>query len=116
MVSEDTLDLRVERRARQAFLEEEVFKTRERTGILIFVALFERRVLVLGDEGINRVVDQNEWNCVVAKLVAAIAAGRLAGALVEAIQECGRLLEVHGVEIRADDEDELKDGVRLEKR
>ncbi len=116
MVSADTIDTRVERRARQAFLEEEVFNTRERTGILIFLALFERRVVVLGDSGINRAVDQAEWDHVVAGLVKGIRTGRPGPALVEAIVECGRLLEKHGVEIRPDDIDELADGLRMEDR
>jgi len=116
MVADDTIDLRVARRARQAFLEEEVFATEERTGILIFMALFEHRVVVLGDAGINGAVDQSEWEDVVAHLVTGIRAGRPAQALVEAISECGRLLEIHGVEIRPDDVDELADGLRMEER
>ncbi len=116
MVDRDTLDLRVERRAKQAFLDEEVFATRERTGILIFLALFERRVVVLGDEGINRAVDRNEWQEMVDRLVAGIRSGAPGPALVTAIGDCGRLLEEHGVEIRPDDVDELADGLRMEER
>jgi putative membrane protein len=116
MVPADNLETRVMRRARQAFLEEEVFATRERTGILIFLALFERRVVVLGDSGINRVVDMGEWDQIVAHLIEGIRRGRPGPALVEAIADCGRLLETHGVEIRPDDVDELADGLRLEDR
>ncbi|MEK9137917.1 MAG: hypothetical protein AAB393_12400, partial [Bacteroidota bacterium] len=47
------IDLRVNQRAAQAFIAEEVFATRDRTGILIFLSLLEHRVLVLGDSGIN---------------------------------------------------------------
>lgn len=116
MVDRDTLDLRVERRAKQAFLDEEVFATRERTGILIFLALFERRVVVLGDEAINRAVDQAEWQEIVDHLVEGIRSGAPGPALVAAIGDCGRLLEEHGVEIRPDDIDELADGLRMEER
>ncbi|MCD4749444.1 MAG: hypothetical protein K8R59_08715 [Thermoanaerobaculales bacterium] len=116
MISADSLEDNVRDRARQAFLEEEVFATRERTGILIFLALFEKRVVVLGDEGINRAVTQEAWDEVVAHLVDGIREGRPGPALVEAIGECGRLLENHGVEIRPDDTDELADGLRMEER
>ncbi|RLE31839.1 MAG: hypothetical protein DRJ61_10775 [Acidobacteria bacterium] len=116
MVSPRTLDLRVGRRARQAFLEEEVFATRERTGILIFLALFERRVIVIGDEAINQAVDQHEWQNIVDHLIKGIRIGQPGPALVEAIRECGLLLEKHGVEIRPDDIDELDDGLRMEDR
>ena len=42
----------VHRRAMKAFVEEEVFATRERTGVLIFISLWEHRIEVLGDAGI----------------------------------------------------------------
>ncbi len=107
---------RVGRRASVAFLEEEVFKTRERTGILIFVSLFERRVVVLGDEGIHRRVKPGEWEGIVADIVAGIRARRPADALIEAIGRCGALLERRGVELRPDDKDELADGLRTRER
>lgn len=116
MVSPQTLDLRVGRRARQAFLDEEVFATRERTGILIFLALFEKRVVVIGDEAINRAVEPHEWQNIVDHLVKGIHSGQPGPALVEAIYECGLLLGKHGVEIRPDDVDELDDGLRMEDR
>jgi putative membrane protein len=110
------LDLRARRRAEIAFLEEEVFSTRDRTGILIFVALFEHRVVVLGDSGINRVVPDGAWSQVVADVVAGIRAGRPADALEAAIIECGRLLEEHRLEIRPDDTDELTNELRIRDR
>lgn len=115
-VPDEILDLRARRRAAVAFLEEEVFLTRDRTGILIFVALFEHRVVVLGDEGINRAVPEGAWEMVVADVVAGIKAGRPAAALLAAIADCGRLLEQHRVEIRPDDRDELHNALRLRER
>ena len=116
LISSDILHLRVQRRARQAFLDEEVFATSERTGILIFLGLFERRVIVLGDEGINRAVQPGAWQSIVDQLVEGIRSGKPGPALVEAIEACGRLLEDHGLEIRSDDIDELDDGLRMEDR
>jgi len=106
------IDRNVRRRAEQAFLAEEVFRTRDRTGILLFLSLFERRVVVLADTGISAVVPQAEWDAVVAGLVSGIRAGRAPAALVEGIAACGAVLERHGVEIRPDDRDELSDGLR----
>ena len=108
----ETLDRRTRRRAAVAFLDEEVFRTRDRSGILIFLSLFERRVVVLGDEGINSRVDQSEWEGVVRNVVEGIRTGRPSEALVEAIGQCGELLEQRGVEIRPDDTDELSDELR----
>ncbi len=103
----------VHRRAAQAFLDEEVFNTRDRTGILLFVSLFERRIEVLGDAGINAKVETAEWVEVVDRVRAGIRQKDLAGGLVAAIEMCGGLLERRGVQIRDDDTDELSDRVRL---
>lgn len=113
LVSDATLDLRARRRAAVAFLDEEVFATRDRTGILIFVALFEHRVVVMGDAGINRAVPDGAWQRVVADLVEGIRAGMPARALITAIGECGRLLEEHRVTIAPEDTDELENALRL---
>lgn len=116
LIGEATLDRRTRRRAAVAFLEEEVFKTRDRTGVLLFVSLFEHRVVVMGDEGINRAVGDDEWQRIVTRIVAGVRAGRPADALVEAIRQCGQLLEKHQLAIRPDDTDELSDELRKHDR
>lgn len=116
LVRNDLLTHRVGMRAESAFLEEEVFATRERTGILLFVALFERRVVVLGDSGINALVEQSEWTEVIEHMVATLHEGRPAEALLRGVDDCGKLLERHGVEIRHDDSDELDNRPRLRDR
>lgn len=112
MAGDEVLDLRARRRAEVAFLEEEVFRTRDRTGILLFLSLFEHRVVVLGDTGINQKVKQEEWDGIAAKLAAGIRAGRSGAALLEAIGECGHLLERRGVALQPGDVNELSDELR----
>jgi putative membrane protein len=107
------LDHHVHQRAAAAFLEREVFKTRDRTGILIFLSLFECRVVVLADAGINAKVGQHEWDGIVAELAAGIRAGTPGKALADAIGRCGELLARHGMAPRADDTDELPDELQL---
>jgi putative membrane protein len=116
LVPAPSLDRLARLRAEAAFLEEEVFRTRDRTGILIFLAVAERRAVVLADEGINRAVPDGVWDSVVADLVAAIRAGRAARGLEEAITRCGEILAEHRVEPRPDDVDELDDRPRLRER
>ena len=113
LVAGADLEEAVGRRAGLAFLEQEVFKTAERTGILIFLSLFERRVVVLGDAGINRAVAKEDWEGIVAEIVAGIRAGTPGAALSRAIGRCGELLERHRVVRRADDRDELPDYLRI---
>ena len=94
-------------------MDEEVFDTRERTGILIFVSLFERRVEVVGDSGINARVDPDDWVHVVEDILVGVRKGQMAEGFVKAINRCGALLEEKGVEIREDDSNELSDSVRF---
>lgn len=113
LIDNTILDRRVGMRAEAAFLEEEVFKTRDRTGILLFVALFEHRAVVLGDEGINRRVEPEEWQKIIDPLVAGLRSGNPTAALVHAVEQCGGLLERRQVVLREDDIDELPDAPRV---
>lgn len=113
LVPAELLERRVGLRAASAFVEEEVFATRDRTGILLFVALFEHRVLVLADAGIHAEVAPEEWQGIAADTAAGIKAGRPGRALADAVTRCGELL-ARRVERRRDDVDELSDEVRRE--
>ncbi len=112
----DRLNRTVHHRAMRAFVEEEVFDTRDRTGILLFVSLLEHRIEVLGDTGINQKVEPDDWVQVVERIRAGIKNENLTEGLVEAIGMCGNLLERSGVEIRPDDTNELTNRVRTPDR
>jgi len=105
---------RVAQRAAQAFLSEEVFRTRERVGILIFISILEHRVVVVGDTGINAKVEQLEWNGIVATITAGIRARRPADGLIAAIATCGDILRERGFAIQPGDINELPDSLRME--
>ena len=106
------MDKRVSQRAAEAFVAEEVFNTRDRTGILIFLSLFEHKVLVVGDSGINAKVEQSAWEGIVQHILKGMRSGKHVEGLIEAIHACGLLLERHGVAIRPDDRDEISDTLR----
>ncbi len=107
------LALRVHHRAVSAFIEEEVFLTEERTGILLFVSLFEHRVEVLGDEGINRKVSSDDWIHVIEAVTKGIKTKTLAAGMVQGIALCGELLERKGVELESPVKNELPDILRI---
>lgn len=77
------------------FLAHNVHATEKRTGILIFVSLAERYATVIADAGIDGKVPQDEWDAIVARIVAAAAAGRLTEGLADAIDKAGGLLAQH---------------------
>lgn len=110
------MERRVAQRAAEAFLAEEVFNTRDRTGILMFLSLMEHKVIVLGDSGINAKVQKAEWEEIVQMIVNGMRAGKPTDGLIEAIRQCGVLLHKQGVGIRADDSDELGNKLRTGNR
>lgn len=114
IISSDRQQERVHQRAMIAFLNEKVFATEERVGVLIFVSRLERSVLVLGDEGINARVKQENWQSVVSDVVTGIKSGDVATGLVNAIGQCKGLLLQNGFVRKSTDYNELDDSLRLE--
>ena len=111
LVPADVLTERVRQRAVQAFVDEAVFRTRDRTGILILISLFERRVVVLADRGLDGRVAASEWEDVAAGIAAGIRQGRAGPALAEGIRRC--LALARRLPPRPDDRDELPGQLRL---
>ncbi len=107
-----TVNRRVYLKALEAFLSEEVFRTRDRTGILIFISQLERKVIVLGDSGISQKVKQEEWTDVVRDITEGIHSNAFTDGLVRAVERCGLLLNRSGFEIRPDDTNELRNQIR----
>lgn len=90
------------------FLAHNVHRTAERTGVLLFVSLRERYATVIADGGIDSHVAQETWNGIVAELIDAARADRLADGFVAAIGTVGALLATH-VPQRSGDVNELPD-------
>jgi len=107
------LDMATRQRAETAFLEEEVFNTRHRTGIMIFVSFFEHEVIVMADRGISKVVDQKQWDDIVNGIVKEIRAKRIVEGLEAGIRRCGEILLEKGFRKTDDDVNELRDDLRL---
>lgn len=99
--------------AEAAFLEEEVFNTRHRTGIMIFISFFEHKVIVMADRGISKVVEQREWDALVASLVGFIRQGKPVDGIEAGIRRCGEILLEKGFHKTADDINELRDDLRI---
>jgi putative membrane protein len=101
---------RVHRAAMQQFLARGLQRTRDRTGVLIFVSLAERHVEVVADEGIYTKVAPTTWDEAVAVLVDAARRGRIVEGFVTAVGLCGAVLAEH-FPPRQDDFNELPDRV-----
>jgi len=114
MIADSTIQHRVLTKARDMFLQEEVFNTIDRTGVLIYVSEMEHQVQVLGDAGINKKIEQGDWNEVLDMVVQGIKTNHTAQGIADAVLKCKSLLLEHGFIVREDDTNELSDDIRIE--
>ena len=100
------------RAAMEQFLTRGIARTRERTGILIFVSMAERYARIIADEGIASRVPQEEWQGALDTLKAHMREGRIADGFVTAIDRCGAVLAAHFPVVEGD-RSELPDRIYL---
>jgi putative membrane protein len=113
LAHERVLAEEVSQAAQRSFLKNGLRNTRDRTGVLLFVSLRERRVQILADSGIHEKVGDAFWSAEVARVVSGIRAGRPAEGMIEAIRSIGDKLADHFPR-KEDDSNELPDQLRTE--
>ncbi len=114
LMSQSHMDKVTRQRAENAFLEEEVFNTRHRTGIMLFISFFEHEVIVMADRGISKVVEQKEWDKMVRAITENVRLGKVTEGIEAAILRCGEILLEKGFLKTVDDVNELRDDLRIE--
>ncbi|MBN2356759.1 TPM domain-containing protein [candidate division KSB1 bacterium] len=112
-ISGAMMEQNIYERAEKYFLDQELYKTRQRTGILILVALYEKRVVIKADKGIAEVVEQNVWDELVDSFIAYGKQGDIKAGLIKIIRDCAVLLQEKGFVKTEDDINELSDDVRI---
>ena len=81
--------------ATEQFFTRAVSRTRDRSGILIFVSLAEHYARIIADDGIDARVPQSHWQGAVDALIAHAREGRVADGFIAAIEMCGAVLAEH---------------------
>ena len=105
-ISSREIDEEVEEAAVTRFFRHGLHRTRDATGVLIFISVFEHKVWVLADHGINAKLDQNTWDGIVLTITRGIKDGQPCDAICDAVRQVGEMLESH-FPIQPDDTDEL---------
>ena len=105
-ITEREINEEVEEAAITAFFKRGLSNTKEKTGVLIFISIFERKVWILADSGINEKVGHSRWKEVVEIIIEGIKKKRQGDSIVKAITIVGNILTEH-FPIRPDDIDEL---------
>jgi uncharacterized membrane protein len=82
-------------RATQVFSNLRVWDTEENSGVLIYVQLADREVHILADRGINRCVEQSEWDRIAHLMQTEFSQGNFKEGSIKGIEEITRLLVTH---------------------
>lgn len=102
---------KVREKAQLSFMNYEVGKTRDRTGILIFISKLERRVEILADVGISAVYPHDSWQKQVDRIIAGIKNKQFSEELEKVILDLGQVL-AKNFPIKDDNTNELPNKVR----
>jgi len=106
-ISHKEIDAEVEEAAVTHFFNHGLYRTRDKTGVLVLISVFERRVRVLADEGINAKVPEDQWDNIVKMITDGIKQKHAADAICAAVENIGDLLKTH-FPVKPDDIDELE--------
>lgn len=109
----DQLNRRVQAQAEQAFYAKGLHKTRDASGVLFFLSLFERKVWVLADQGIYQKITPAELQTYATQVVAGIKGGQQTESLCAEIIRFGQVL-AHHFPVRPDDTNELSNEIIVE--
>lgn len=86
---------RTERHARRLFLQLGMHRTALRNGALIVLFVRRRRFTLLGDDGLNAVVEPGYWEYLASGLSSRLHEGDKAGALISAIRALATTMAAH---------------------
>jgi uncharacterized membrane protein len=80
------------KKAGKTFMKLNMHQTKERNGVLIYIAAFSKKIAVTGDEGIHQKLGDQFWQTMVNDLIQQFKEKRKAQALADCIIKCGEQL------------------------
>ena len=82
-------------RAVQFFHKLDMHKTKRRNGVLIYLAMLDKQVAIIGDSGINAVVPPTFWDSTKEAMVAEFKKGAMLDGVLKGIEEAGQQLKTY---------------------
>ncbi len=98
-------------RAAEIFWFLKMEKTAARNGVLIYVAVKDRQLAILGDQGIHQKVGDAFWNAEVSKMLGQFGRESYAEAIAKVVSDIGEVLRDHFPYDGATDRNELPDDI-----
>ena len=103
----------VEERSLVVFNRLKLNETQLRNGMLIYLAIKDHKFAILGDEGINKMVEDGFWDDVKELMLSHFKEGRFAEGLEQGIMRCGEKLKTY-FPYQSDDVNEIPDDISYE--
>ncbi|HEX7584908.1 MAG TPA: TPM domain-containing protein [Prolixibacteraceae bacterium] len=101
-------------RAAYVFEKLDMHKTAQRNGVLLYLAVYDRKFAILGDGGINQLVPDNFWDVIKETMLGYFKDGKFADGLSKGILMAGEQLKAN-FPYQSDDVNELSDEISFEK-
>ena len=98
------------KRAQEVFAKLGMAETKLQNGVLIYLAIEERKFAIIGDRGIDQVVPENFWDQTKAKMQELFRAGKFAAGVCLGIKLAGEHLAEH-FPCQTDDVNELSNEI-----
>ena len=107
-VPKDVMEEEVRETAAAAFFTQGLNNTKNASGVLLYISVFERRVWILADSGINSKLPEGTWDGIVADLTKGLKQKKNGEVIVTAINRIGELL-ISNFPANGDSTNELPD-------
>jgi uncharacterized membrane protein len=104
--SEDVLD-----RAAKYFYQLDMHKTKLRNGVLVYVAVVDRKFAIIGDAGINKAVSADFWDCTKEEMLKHFKTGDIVEGIVTGVKIAGTQLGKYFPHDLGTDTNEISDDV-----
>lgn len=87
-------------------------KTRDQTGVLVYILLSEKQLQIIADKGINEKVENETWQKIADKIAERFKEGKYLDGVIEGLDEIEKILVQH-FPIKPDDRNELSNEVEV---
>lgn len=98
-------------RAAKVFETLKMYQTKDRNGVLVYLAVEDHKFAILGDSGINSVVPSDFWESTKDLMASHFRQGKFTEGLIEGIHHAGDQLKIHFPFDHLNDQNELSNEV-----
>lgn len=95
---------------RRFFFELHMHETQDRNGVLFYVGVADKKFAIIGDEGIDKVVETDFWDCTKDVVISNFKEGNYKKGLIDGILRAGERLK-HYFPYQTDDSNELSNEI-----